>query len=465
MSNHTFHVQGMHCPSCARLIEGELGEQPGVARVAVSDTDHRVELQGAFGEKTPEEIARELTVVLQPHGYTLSVEKTAHDAQWADFRIALPMAGAFIALFMLLQRLGLVNLMATAKVGYGLAFGMGVIASLSTCIAVVGGLALSLGANFSKSGDRVRPQALFHVGRLASFFVLGGLVGAVGAAFPLFRGGDFGFGLIVGAVMIVLGLNLLNIFPWFRRFQPALPRVFQRHVAEVKNINHTVTPFLAGAATFFLPCGFTQAMQLYALSTGSFWTGSLTMLSFALGTLPVLALLSFSSLFVHRREHLGAFFKTAGLVVIFFGLSNVYQTLLVKVGGHPLSSVALVQTENGGSSVETAGSSAAAPTPPTTPAVASAAASAGSSQVIEILVKDGYTPEINQAKAGVPTLLRFKTQDTYDCSTAISIPQFGVHGVMPPTAVAEVKIPAQPSGTSVDGYCGMGMYHFQIQYH
>ncbi|MBP6911491.1 sulfite exporter TauE/SafE family protein [Patescibacteria group bacterium] len=47
-----------------------------------------------------------------------------------------------------------------------------------------------------------------------------------------------------------------------------------------------------GIGTFFLPCGFTQSMQVYTLSTGSFLAGGLTMLSFALGTLPMLLLLS-----------------------------------------------------------------------------------------------------------------------------------------------------------------------------
>ena len=96
----------------------------------------------------------------------------------------------------------------------------------------------------------------------------------------------------------------------------------------LKKANHTLTPLLVGIATFFLPCGFTQSMQIYTLSTGSFWKGGLTMLAFALGTLPVLALLSFSSLGIHKKAQSGVFFKTAGLIVIFFGIFNLINTLV-----------------------------------------------------------------------------------------------------------------------------------------
>lgn len=51
------------------------------------------------------------------------------------------------------------------------------------------------------------------------------------------------------------------------------------------------------------------------------------MFTFALGTLPVLALLSFSSLGIHKKAQSGVFFKTAGLVVIFFAVFNIINAL------------------------------------------------------------------------------------------------------------------------------------------
>ncbi|MFZ5391042.1 MAG: sulfite exporter TauE/SafE family protein, partial [Patescibacteria group bacterium] len=84
---------------------------------------------------------------------------------------------------------------------------------------------------------------------------------------------------------------------------------------------------LLGAATFFLPCGFTQAMQFYTLSVKDFWQGGLTMLFFALGTLPVLWLLSFSSFNLQSKSWRGYFFKTAGLVVIVLAVFNLLNAL------------------------------------------------------------------------------------------------------------------------------------------
>jgi sulfite exporter TauE/SafE len=70
-------------------------------------------------------------------------------------------------------------------------------------------------------------------------------------------------------------------------------------------------------------------MQIYTLTTGSFMSGALTMFVYALGTLPVLAILSFSSLTIHTKARSSIFFKTAGLVVIFFGLFNLHNSLVV----------------------------------------------------------------------------------------------------------------------------------------
>lgn len=326
---YTFHVHGMHCNSCVLLTESELMDVPEVSTAKASFQTCTVTVTGDFGDKTPEHVARDLSVVLKPHGYTLSLEKQKHTTvRWSEFATAIPLALAFIALFVILQRLGIVNLITTSDVSYGTAFVIGLIASVSTCMAVVGGLVLSMAANFAKEGDKMRPQLLFHVGRLLSFFVLGGVIGMLGATFQLGSTGTFVLGLIVALVLLILGLNLLDVFPWMKKLQPTLPRFIGKHVYGLQTINHAVTPFLVGVFTFFLPCGFTQSMQLYTLTTGNFWTGALTMFTFALGTLPVLAILSFSSLSIHKKSQAGIFFKTVGLVVIFFSLFNIMSSFV-----------------------------------------------------------------------------------------------------------------------------------------
>ncbi len=331
---YTFNVHGMHCNSCVILTESELKDHEKVLHVVADLETCCVEVHGDFGDKSEADVAQELSPLLEKHGYKLSLEKEIKGVKWSDFRTALPVAGAFIALFIILQKLGLVNLVTGSEVSYGTAFIIGLIASVSTCMAVVGGLVLSMSASFAKEGDKVRPQVLFHVGRLVSFFILGGVIGTLGSVFQLGSTGTFVLNLLIAFVLLVLGINLLDVFPWAKKLQPTMPSFIGKRVHGLKNINHTLTPLLVGVATFFLPCGFTQSMQIYALTTGSFWTGSLIMLAFALGTLPVLALLSFSSLGIHKKAQSGVFFKTAGLVVIFFGIFNLINAL-VAVGVIP----------------------------------------------------------------------------------------------------------------------------------
>ena len=328
MKTFIFHVKGMHCASCPILIRSELLETGKLYEVKASLNNHTVQVTGDFVDRSAEQVADELSTVLKPHGYSLSTEKTKHSIAWRDFKFAVPFALAFIALFVGLQKLGVVNLINASSVTYGTAFVVGLVASVSTCMAVVGGIVLSMSANFAKGGDKVRPQVLFHAGRLVSFFVLGGVIGALGSAFQLGATGMLVLGLLVAAVLIILGMNLLDIFPWMKRLQISLPGFLGHHVRELKQVNHTLTPLLVGVATFFLPCGFTQSMQIYSLTTGSFWNGAMTMFSFALGTLPVLAILSFSSLGIHEKARSGIFFKTAGLVVIFFGIFNLVNALV-----------------------------------------------------------------------------------------------------------------------------------------
>ena len=129
---------------------------------------------------------------------------------------------------------------------------------------------------------------------------------------PLFTGI---LGLIAAVVMILLGADLVGIF---RQSKLTLPGgIFQIF----KKIEHkTFTPIIIWFGTFFLPCGFTQSMQIAALSSGSYITGSLIMFSFALGTFPVLALLSFGVEGFSKSRFAPLFFKSAGVVVLWLGI-------------------------------------------------------------------------------------------------------------------------------------------------
>lgn len=330
MQKHVFYARGMHCRACVLLIEEELAAVSGVASAAPSLEDHTVTVEGDFGGKSPEAIASELSAMLAAHGYSLSATPIASPARWGDFKVAAPIALTLVALFVALQKVGLVNLVGAGEgVSYGTAFLIGLVASVSSCMAVVGGLLLSVSATFARRGERVRPQVTFHAARLVSFFLLGGAVGALGAAFTLSPMAGAALSLILGLAMLTLGLKLLGVFPWADRLQVPLPKFLSRGALGAAKRGDALAPLALGVSTFFLPCGFTQSMQVYALSTGSFISGGLVMLAFALGTLPALAAVSASpALGPTGGKRSSVFFKTAGLVVIAFALLNVAGALV-----------------------------------------------------------------------------------------------------------------------------------------
>ena len=85
-------------------------------------------------------------------------------------------------------------------------------------------------------------------------------------------------------------------------------------------------------------------------------------------------------------------------------------------------------------------------------------------QIIEINVKGGYTPRSTVAKAGIPTILRMKTNSAFDCSSSLRIPAINYFKNLEPTAVTDIDLPNEAAGATLQGVCSMGMYSFSIQF-
>ncbi len=316
MNKYTFHVSGTHCASCKILIEDVLGEEEIVKNVKVDLKNATVDIE-TDSSKSKEELVEMLGSKLKTNGYILSVEnikveKQNNDILWQ----AIPIGLGFLILFFLLQKSGILNLGFGGKTTPTTSFIVGLIASVSSCLAIVGGLVLSLSAKMSQ--DNVSDKKtfiLFHIGRLVSFGLLGGALGLVGNIIGINFTLTAILGIIASTVMIFLGLNLVGIF---EKNKIVLPSGIFKFFRKIEH--KTFTPLLVGFGTFFLPCGFTQSMQVVALSSGSFLNGSLIMFAFALGTLPVLLLLSFGSSSFANSKYANLFFKSAGVVVIGLGL-------------------------------------------------------------------------------------------------------------------------------------------------
>ncbi len=85
-------------------------------------------------------------------------------------------------------------------------------------------------------------------------------------------------------------------------------------------------------------------------------------------------------------------------------------------------------------------------------------------QIVEINAKSGYSPKLTAAKAGIPTVLRMKTNGTYDCSAGLRIPSISYQTFLPASGSTDIDIPSQDAGGSIDAVCVMGMYNFAVNF-
>lgn len=85
-------------------------------------------------------------------------------------------------------------------------------------------------------------------------------------------------------------------------------------------------------------------------------------------------------------------------------------------------------------------------------------------QYIDITAKGGYSPRVIQAKAGVPTKIRVTTKNTFDCSSALVIPDLQFQTYLKPTDTVEIVVPVDKAQGIVQGMCSMAMYHFEIRF-
>lgn len=117
--------------------------------------------------------------------------------------------------------------------------------------------------------------------------------------------------------MIIMGLNMLNLFPWLRRLNPRMPNFLARQVNGQKKSNSSL---YVGLLNGLMPCGPLQAMQLYALSTGDPFKGALSMFLFSAGTVPLMFGLGAISSYISKQFSAKMMTASAVLVVV-LGLS------------------------------------------------------------------------------------------------------------------------------------------------
>jgi sulfite exporter TauE/SafE/copper chaperone CopZ len=463
----TIPVAGMTCVACERRIAKALTKLPGVISATASARKGTASLI-ITAEASQASVNKTLTAL--GYGVGRSSWLNRDPAVWRSAGIA----AVFVAILLwvvgagdLTSRLGDLS-----KGGLLLVFALGLAAGVSTCMAMVGGIVLAISAHAAarsgaddgsgttdaarttarssgarSSGARssvrssvVRTNLVFQGGRIGGFGLLGLALGAIGQSAAMPKPVVVVLMTAVALTMLLVGVRLTELSPRAAGWSPTMPAALGNLLGLTGDVpaRRTAGTALAGAATFFLPCGFTQAVQLYAFSTGSPKSAGLIMAAFALGTAPALfAVAGAPTLFKGTKKV--AMLRVLGVVVIGFAFIN--GTSAMRLAGVNVSD--LISSFN------------APPTISANVTVTPVNQTATTEQH-----GSGYEPGETVIYAGRPTKWVITSTAPYSCAASITSADLGIEG-----RLAEgpnvVELPKLAAGT-YNFSCSMGMYSGRI---
>ena len=417
----------MHCPRCDAAVLRAVRGLDGFRNPRV---DYRTgTLTALWDESEPAETR--LAECIAEAGYTLIGRKES-----------LPLRKRILSLFSVLAMLTVLFLVialsplhgvlsrfpvARAGMGLGALFVLGLFTSLH-CVAMCGGINLAQSAASSRAGQRVSASNIrYNLGRLISYTVIGGLAGAIGSVFRLSNTAQAAIQLAAAVFMILMALNLMDI-GGVRSIVPAIPAKLRTKLMARGSRSSLAIGLLNG----LMPCGPLQAMQLCAISAGSWFMGALSMLCFCLGTVPLM--LGFGMVGGQLNKRFARPMRIAsGALILVLGMAMLSNSL-------NLAGVSLRRT-GGGISDDAAGD--------------------GNLQIVRSELDWGDYPDIT-VKAGVPVqwTIHAEPEKITGCNNEMVIPALNMRVMLSPGDNI-VKFTAEEPGI-IPYTCWMGMLHGSI---
>jgi sulfite exporter TauE/SafE/copper chaperone CopZ/plastocyanin domain-containing protein len=450
----------MTCVNCENIIERELSPVAGIDQVKASYSAGTVTItfdESIIGleeiekilEKADyftmkEEPALKLEKEKQTSGKTGSVTASTGKTDYTDIIAVLII---MFAVYMIANRFGLLNIfnafpVAKEGMGYGMLFIIGVLTSVH-CVAMCGGICLSQCVPKNHPEDykpsrfeTMKPSLLYNLGRVISYTVIGGIVGAIGSVVS-FSGAMKGFvQLAAGVFMVIMGLNMLNIFPGLRKFNPRMPKIFAKKIY-AKRLSSS--PLYIGILNGLMPCGPLQAMQLYALSTGSPVKGAIAMFLFSVGTFPLMFLFGALSSFMNKKFS-GKLMKASAVLVVVLGMFMFGNGVSLSGISFPSLPMASSQAQAGAGNIATIED--------------------GVQVVTTGLASGRYEPIIVQKGIPVKWIIQAEDGDINGCNNSIVVPKLGLKKDLA-TGDNVIEFTAEESGV-VPYSCWMGMIRSKI---
>ena len=285
----------------------------------------------------------------------------------------------------------------------------------------------------------MRPAAVFVAGRIAGYALFGAVLGAIGASITMPPMLTAVLMITVAIVMLLLGTRLTGLSPRLAGWSPTLPMGLGGRMGLTEGGAGAYSDSragLLGAASFFLPCGFTQAIQIYALSTGNPLFAAALLGTFAIGTAPGLLALAGLPIVVPSRAK-PTLLRLVGVVVIGFAVLNGSAGL--RLSGFTVPD--LIASAN------------AAPLPGTLGAD-------GVQTITTNQDANGYSPANVVIYAGYPTRWTVQSSNTSTCAASLWAPGVNIRARLQ-KGPNTFELPALPAGT-LNYSCAMGMYSAKI---
>ena len=329
---------GLHCQSCKSLIETEIGALKGVAKISVDLKTEQCQIEFDSNQVSLNKIKNKIESLNYQVVNDLDNEekkaivKTKNKGVWGftkGFLIPVVIIGLIVGYVLIKKYSGfeILSRLNEANVSYWLIFIIGVMASFH-CIGMCGGLVVAYTASDSAKNKNksALPHFQYNLGRTISYTIIGGILGGVGSFFginPTFTGA---ITLLAAVFMILMGLSLFTNFKWLKKVRIKTPTFVGRFLFKQKYSGKPKGPFIIGLLNGFMPCGPLQAIQLYALTSGSFTRGALSMAVYALGTVPLM--FGFGSFIsAISQDRIKKIMKFSGIVVIVLGLFMINRGL------------------------------------------------------------------------------------------------------------------------------------------
>lgn len=268
-------VEGMHCSHCYSKITSLLKSFKNIKNVSYTKNIFTITYENNIDKEAIISKINDIGYMTNENYFSENLSSLKNTKNLQEFIIVTLII--ILILFSLNKILGvnIFNLIPSIddSVTYGMLFILGLLTSIH-CVSMCGGINLLASINTKQKGNLKRP-VLYNVGRLISYTLLGGVVGLLGKVLNLNTKISSVIIIIASIIMMLMAFNMLGFIPFKIPFLS-------------KKIKRPNNPFLIGFLNAFMPCGPLQSLELYALTTGSFIKGALSMFMFCLGTIPLM---------------------------------------------------------------------------------------------------------------------------------------------------------------------------------